>query len=168
MSMDDTEKTFTEEELLQQVEDLKQEEEKIAAEGAKVTSVAQEEAKAGTKQEITPEQARQVAFMQHHFGIQQLQSAVMKLSKKALKRVIIGWMQLPFKNAPMPHNFRSELEKQIFAIGQNTLAAKYGILYEHVVQQAALEKKKSQEAQAPETEETQEQVKDEEKTNEQE
>lgn len=161
--MSEEKKTFTEEELTKQVDDLKQEEEKAAGEGAKVTSVAQEEAKAGEKQEITPEQARQVAFMQHHSGIQQLQTAVMKLSKKALKRVIIGWMQLPFKNAPMPHNFQTDFEKQVFAIGQNTLAAKYGILYEHVVQQAAAEKRKTQEADAPETEQ---QETTEEKTNE--
>jgi len=166
--MSEEKKTFTEEELNKQAEEVKQEEETQAAEGgAKVTSVAQEEAKSGEKQEITPEQARQVAFMQHHFGIQQIQANIMKLSKKAVKRVVTAWMQLPFKDGAMAHNFQSDFEKQMFAIGQNTLAAKYGILYEHVVQQAALDKKKAQ-AGAGAEEEAQDKETNEENKNEQE
>lgn len=152
--MSEKEKTVTEEELLAQEQEIIKQDVEELKDAADVVTVAQQEKEAGdTPTHMDPEQMREMAHMQLFYGIKALQQRLPKLSRRAVNRLVIAWMQLPLAEGKMPHNFHKELEKECFLIGQNVLASKYGILYEHVQQQALQERLAAEKASQDKTEE---------------
>lgn len=104
--------------------------------GVVVTSLAEQEAKTGKKIELTEEEGIMMAAKQHTVGLYHFQKLMPNMSVRAVRRVLIALLQLPeIEGEPSKTAFVKTEEHKLFNIGQQILAAKYAILYDHIRKQ---------------------------------